>query len=108
MSHFPLYTTLMYNIPKKDLTIVQKNELIKKIVDMNPNEHELIYMLIKSYYVNNDNGDIFSIPYKAQLCKDKIDFDICEFPLSLRQLIYKFVVLHKKKLIEEHIFQKDN
>ena len=30
MSQFPLYTTLMANLPQKDLTILQKNDLIKK------------------------------------------------------------------------------
>lgn len=107
MSQFPLYTTLSSNLPKKDLTILQKNELIKKIASMTTEDHELIYMLIKSYYINNDSGDSLSIPYNAQLSKDKIDFDLLEFPVGLKQLLFKFVTVHKNKLIEDEKFQKD-
>jgi hypothetical protein len=107
MSQFPLYTTLSTNLPKKDLTVLQKNELIKKISSMSTEDHELIYMLIKTYYINNDTGDSLSIPYNAQLGKDKIDFDLLDFPNGLKQLLFKFVTVHKKKLIEDETFQKD-
>lgn len=107
MSQFPLYTTLASNLPKKDLTILQKNELIKKIASMTSEDHELIYMLIKSYYINNDMGDSLSIPYNAQLGKEKIDFDLLELPNGLKQLLFKFSTIHKNKLIEDEKFQKD-
>ena len=107
MSQFPLYTTLSTNLPKKDLTVLQKNELIKKISSMSTEDHELIYMLIKTYYINNDTGDSLSIPYNAQLGKDKIDFDLLDFPTGLKHLLFKFVTVHKKKLIEDEKFQKD-
>lgn len=106
MSQFPLYTTLSTHLSKKDLTILQKNELIKKISSMSTEDHELIYMLIKSYYINNDTGDSLSIPYNAQLSKDKIEFDLLDFPNELKQLLFKFVIVHKKKLIEDETFQK--
>lgn len=101
MSQFPLYTTLMSNLPEKDLTILQKSDLIKKITSMDSDAHELVYALIKSYYIEHNGGDSLSIPYKGQLSKDKVDFDLLEMPNKLRQLLFKFVTVHKKKLIED-------
>jgi hypothetical protein len=101
MSQFPLYTTLMANLPDKDLTVLQKSDLIKKISSIDSEAHELVYALIKSFYMENNGGDSLSIPYKGQLCKDKIDFDLLEMPNKLRQLLYKFITLHKKKLVED-------
>ncbi len=98
---FPLYTTLIANLPNKDLTVLQKVDLVKKISTLDANAHELIYALIKSYYVEHSKGESISIPYNAALSKDKIDFDLLEMPEKLRQLLYKFVTIHKKKLDED-------
>jgi hypothetical protein len=101
MSQFPLYTTLLGNLPEKDLTVLQKKDLLKKIALMDTDAHELVYALAKCFYMENNKGDPLSIPYKGQLSKDKIEFDLLEMPNKLRQLLYKFVNVHKKKLIED-------
>lgn len=101
MSQFPLYTTLINNLPEKDLTIIQKNDLIKKISAMNTEGHELVYALVKCFYIQHNGGDVLVIPYSGQLSKDRIDFDLLKMPNKLRQLLYKFVNVHKKKLIED-------
>ena len=100
-SNFPLYTTLNTNLSKKDLTILQKNEFIKKISEVDSKTHELIYALIKCYYLENDGGDPFSIPYNGKLAKERIDFNLTDFPTTLKQLLYKFVIIHQKKIIED-------
>jgi hypothetical protein len=99
--NFPLYTTLNTNITNKDLTILQKNEFLKKVLTLDSKAHELIYTLIKCYFIENDKGDPFSIPYKGKLDKDRIDFDLLELPTPLKQMLYKFVNIHQKKLIED-------
>lgn len=101
MSQFPLYTTLMNNLPDKDLTIIQKSDLVKKISIMDTEAHELIYALIKCFFIENNNGDALVIPYNGQLSKEKIEFNLVKMPNKLRQLLYKFVNAHKKKLIED-------
>jgi hypothetical protein len=101
MSQFPLYTTLMANLAQKDLTVLQKSDLIKKIATMDTDAHELVYALIKSFYMEHNGGDSLCIPYKGQLSKEKIEFDMLEMPNQLRQLLYKFVTVHKKKLMED-------
>ena len=100
-SNFPLYTTLNTNIIKKDLTIPQKKEFIKKINQVDSKTHELIYALIKCFYLENESGDPFSIPYNGKLAKERIDFNLSDFPVELKQLLYKFVTIHQKKVIED-------
>lgn len=102
MSYFPLYTSLNINIPDKDLNVIQKNEFIKKMQKMDIETHELIYALIKCFFMeNNNNIDSFGLPYEGQLQKDKIEFDLLNLPFKLRQLLYKFINIHKKKILED-------
>jgi hypothetical protein len=104
---FPLYTTLLKNLPDKDLTLIQKNELIQKIED-NQDTHELVYALIKCFYIDNYNGNYFSLPYKASLNKERVSFDLIDLPNKLRQLLFKFFSLHTKKLLEDEENKKKN
>jgi len=96
MSSFPLYTTLSQNLGARDLTIIQKNDLIKKIATMEPEAHELIYALIKCYYIANENNDGITLPYSGKFDKDSTSFNLLDLPLRLRQMLYKFVNLHNK------------
>ncbi len=100
MSRFPLYDTLIYNTPDRDLTILQKNELIKRITSLDQEAHELIYALIKSYYIEHSSRDL-AMPYNGQLQKERIVFNLIDLPNRLRQLLYKFTDAHNKKLIED-------
>jgi len=101
MSQFPLYTTLATNLSNKDLTIAQKTRFLSSIKDMEPEAHELIYILIKCYYLNNEDGDPEKIPYNLNPSKDRIDCDLSVFPNRLKQLLFKFATVHTKKLAED-------
>lgn len=101
MSHFPLYTALLAGLSKKDLTVPQKNDFIKKVATLNTEGHELIYALIKCYGNEHDNSDGFSLPYKGGFNKDKIVFDLLQLPNELRQLLYKFINSHCRKMEED-------
>ncbi len=102
---FPLYTTLLANLPKKDLSVVQKNDFIRKVSTMDSEAHDLIYALIKCYFLEHDTTDTFAIPYDGQLAKDRIEFSLMDFPVELRQLLYKFVTIHGKKVDEDKQIQ---
>jgi len=106
MSNFPLYTTLNTNLQKKDLTVLQKNEFMKKIQELDSKAHELIYALIKCYFLENDSAEPFQIPYNGKLAKDRIEFNLCDFPPALKQLLYKFVIIHQQKIIEDKKLEK--
>jgi hypothetical protein len=102
---FPLYNTLLKNLVERDLTVIQKQELIEKIKN-NPDTHELVYALIKCYYIDNNNGNNFSLPYSAIITKDNISFDLLKLPNRLRRLLFNFFTLHAKKLLEDQEHKK--
>ncbi len=93
---FPLYTTLNSGLPDKDLTIAQKNFLMKKIPELDDNTHELIFVLLKC--ASNDPSQI---PYNGIEDGKKMVFDLTNLPKRTRQLIHKFVLLHTQRLAEE-------
>jgi hypothetical protein len=94
MNNFPLYTTLKTGIPTKDLTILQKNKIVNKIEEMDSEGHELIYALIKTF--SNENEVIPCV-----INNDSITFDLEKMPTKLKQIIYKFILFHEKKIIED-------
>ena len=106
MSQFPLYITMMTGIPDKDLTVLQKKEFIEKVSTVDSDTYELIYALIKCFYIEN-SGEKLAIPYKGFLSDKGVNFDLSEFPNKLRQLLYKFVNAHKKKLLEDESYKKN-
>lgn len=104
---FPLYTSLSIGLPSKDLTVSQKRKFIKQINTLDSETCGLIYALIKSYYVEHENGDnLMSLPYSGALATDCINFDLAEFPIKLRQLLHKFVTVHSKKIKEDKEIQE--
>jgi paraquat-inducible protein B len=106
MTEFPLYTSLKSGISDKDLTATQKADFVKKIEKMNPEGHELIYALIKTFYINNKET-LFTTPYNGKFVKNNVTFDMDDLPVKLRQIIYKFIKIHTKKVKEDKILEKD-
>lgn len=102
MSNFPLFNVLNNNIPlKKDLTVVEKNDFMKKIQTLDIDGFELIYTLIKYYYIQKENGSLLSLPYNGIINKDNIQFNLLDLPIPLRHIVYKFICIHKQKLQED-------
>jgi len=101
MSNFPLYTSISTGIPGKDLTATQKKDFIKKVESMDPDGHELIYALIKTYYIDSEQDSPFTIPYGGKFVRNDMTFDLTDIPSKLRQILYKFVKIHTKKVKED-------
>lgn len=107
MSSFPLYDNLKKDIPKKDLTIKQKEELINSVLKMDNNAKEIIYVLIQYYnaeYTVNKYSD--DIPFNAIKKQNSplecdISWSLTDIPIQLRQILYKFMLLHIKNKAEE-------
>lgn len=100
MSTFPLYTTLISNLPERDITLLEKKKLLQMIETLDEEGHELIFALIKSY--QHDHGNDLGLPYKAQIQKDSvIAFNLMDLPPQLRRLLFKFAGMHSKKLEED-------
>lgn len=106
--NFPLYSTLITNLPKRELTLVQKNEFINTITTLDTDTNELIVALIKCYYLDKDKGDVLRIPYKGEYTKETetVSFNLSDFPQELKQLLYKFIKMHNKRIIEDNEIKK--
>jgi len=103
MSTFPLYSTLANNLPEKDLTLLQKREFINKIAKFDANAHELLYVLIKCFFIENNPGYSLESPYNGKFIGKDMQYNLLDLPFKLRQLLYKFLKLHEKSLREPHI-----
>lgn len=101
MCDFPLYNTLLSEIKDKDLTATQKKDFLKKIEKIDQTGSELVYALIKYYYVKNEKNITTNNPYDGKMVENNITYDINSFPYKLRQILYKFIQKHIKKLKED-------
>ncbi len=106
MSNFPLYDRLIRDIPNKNLTVKQHHEFLEKIPDINTHGRELLYVLIQCYNKDNGGGDASSTPYGGEVKRCgrnnvSVTWDLASFPHNLRQILYKFVVMHTEEMQEE-------
>ena len=106
MSNFPLYTSISAEIPEKDLTSTQKADFVKKVDKMDLDGHELIYALIKTFYIENENDSPFTLPYGGKFVKNAMSYDIDGLPVQLKQILYKFSKIHSKKMKEDRKLEK--
>lgn len=112
MSNFPLFENLNKEIPKKDLTIKEKEEFISKIQDVDTSGKDLIYTLIQIYHMKNGEKKLSDdLPYKGNkysFCKGKEDltWSFTDFPIPLRHILYKFIKIHTQSMEEEEERQK--
>lgn len=107
MSKFPLYENLSKNISKKDLTITQKRTFIKRFEKIDHSGHELVYALIRTYQIENNEDNIsFTLPYNGKYVGTNINFDLDEFPNTLKQILFNFLQIHLEKMKEEQIIEK--
>lgn len=97
---FPLYKSLAVGLPSKDLTVLQKNDLLSTIEKMDIEGREMIYALIKCFSIDKEE-DTLNLPYQGQKKGESLHFDLAKFPQELRQLLYKFAKVYKKKQEED-------
>lgn len=100
MISFPLYDSMIRGISTRDLTSKQKSELAEKISDLDQTGLDLIYALIRCFFLKNSTSkDLGTIPYKgvseaSGKNKEDLTWNLADMPIELRQLLYKFVNVH--------------
>ena len=114
MISFPLYDSMIRGINNRDLTSKQKAELAEKICNLDQAGADLVYALIRCYYMKNikentkentvSDSDI--LPYKgvsesSGKNKEDLTWNLAEMPIELRQLLYKFVNVHLTSIQED-------
>lgn len=107
MNDFPLYSSLSTNLPNKDLTGTQKADFVKKVDSMDQDGHNLIYALIKMFYIDKEQNSPFVLPYGGKTVKNDMIYDLDNIPVELRQLLYKFTKIHAKKMREDRKINKN-
>ena len=108
MSGFPLYDNLIKDLPKKDLSVKDKEQFILDIKKMNANGQELVYALILVYYRQNErSANKEQVPYKGFKKNEGEDgifnfsWVYTQFPIKLRHLLSRFSKMHLQKQQEE-------
>jgi hypothetical protein len=103
---FPLFQNLISESDEKDLTQVQKKAFIKKLDKIDQDGINLIYALISSFWIYEKNELDSKIPYKGEVYDKDITFDLDLFPKKLKQILYKFIQMHVKKMNEDKKIQE--
>ena len=107
MSNFPLYDNLIKDISTKDLSVKQKEEFISKVENIDNKGRDLIFALIQFYYIKNESEISFeNIPYKGIYEKNENDLEnitwsLSDLPVKLRNILYKFILIHMQSIEEE-------
>ena len=67
---------------------------------------KLIFALIQFYRIETGDQDLMNVPYKAvsvSNVKNTLDltWSLNDFPIKLRYILYKFIILHSNSMKEE-------
>lgn len=98
---FPLFDTIISETEDKDLTLVNKRLLIKKIEELDIEGMELIYALISHYNDKYKDGGNNLLPYEGKYINNDMTYDLECMPNRLKQLLFKFINMHKKRMDDE-------
>lgn len=93
MHGYGLYQTLSFNIPKRDLSLTQKKELVKRISTLGKKQCEALLLLICEHARSSGDFDIqtLEIPYTGKQEGGNVVFDFSKFPVSLRWVTWRFI-----------------
>jgi hypothetical protein len=101
MSTFPLFTSLRKGLLSRDLTAKTKENFIAEVKNIDESGSELIYALVRFYYIEETGTPLPGLPYEGKITDDNVQFNLDNFPNKLKQLLYKFIQLHVKNMEEE-------
>ena len=88
--NFPLYESLKKN-EIIDITEQDKNTIIEKLKEMPDEKQEIVYALIKAYYMEEHQQFTSSeIPYGGKTLKNRLKFDLECIPSKLQFILKLF------------------
>ena len=86
--NFPIYETLKKNV-FVELTDEEKDLLVDLFKTMSDEKQEIVYALIKAYYIE-ENVLSDSLPYNGKILKQRIKFDLNQMPSRLQFILKCF------------------
>lgn len=97
MTIFPLYDQLFQTtLSKHDKKFINTDFIIEEIGKLEPEQHEIIYVLMKMYQLNTMNNNTYSLPIGCKKLKKGLKVDIELLPNSLLYIIEEFINIHIK------------
>jgi|Laugresbdmm110sn_1035088.scaffolds.fasta_scaffold44685_2 hypothetical protein len=91
--NFPLYESLKNN-EFKELTDDEKDTLVEKIKNMNDEKQEIVYALMKVYYIEEKNTvSSNELPYNGKELKNRLKFDMDHIPSKLQYILKLFSLI---------------
>ena len=76
MSKFPLYDSLYKEADDKDISSSHRKNFLSKITSLDQDGYELVYVLIKIYYLKHNDDSGIVLPYNGKYVnKTDISFD---------------------------------
>ena len=91
--NFPLYERLSHTDEDyKELNDEQKDELVNKFKGMSDEKQEIVYALIKAYYMEEQQQFISTseLPYSGKVLKSRLKFDFDCIPSKLQYILNEF------------------
>lgn len=93
---FPLYSILEKNNSDYEDTKENQLRLIERINNMTDEQHKLIYVIIKMFYIRQKpKTNLLSLPFGGKMIDKNIEFQFNTFPLKLKKMIHEFSKLQK-------------
>jgi hypothetical protein len=102
---FPLFDTIYQETEaiQSPLQYEEKMELCNEIKDLDQEGFDLVYAIIRTFYLAKENGHYEFVPYSPKINKTGYKFDTTFLPPRLLIMIRHFVTLHRNKLKEESL-----
>jgi hypothetical protein len=91
--NFPLYESLK-NSECKELTEEDKTMIVEKIKHMSTEKQEIVYALIKAFYLEKQNQiSSNELPYGGKELKNRLKFDLECIPTELQNILKMFCLI---------------
>lgn len=101
--NFPIFDQLVSMSSSYDKKLYTNNMIAKKIKNLEHNDKETIYLIIKIYMLKFDKKSPLSMPYDGKTIKSvdgklDIEFDLEKFPSELVKILNIFIkeIIKKK------------
>lgn len=94
--NFPLYETLKKN-EFVELTDIEKDSLFESLKTLNDEKQEIVYALIKAYYMEEHDQFISNneLPYNGKILKNRLKFDLDHIPSKLQFILKLFTTINE-------------
>ena len=85
-----LYDSLSYNIPSEDISIENKEYMIRKTDGLNREQKEIIYLLILYHYNKLNPSSKVVFPFKIKQTDTYLEIKLDALDNKLKQILLKF------------------